>query len=188
MLPRKLKQLLKLSGGKVIINDEKSNKAFVVMGLKEYLREIRRMGELDPEEFWERYDFDEWELEDEYYFSGEEDSLEAPLAWEEKDSAGECFLPGEKEGENYLETIASLPSFGDPEERLDKLPKRNFKQEEAGELKEKRDLAANLTNAQLLDRINADIAQLRQRKVEEELESSLEAEQSEQSEIRYEEV
>jgi hypothetical protein len=177
MLPRKLKQLLRLSGGKVIINDEQANKAFVVMGLKEYLREIRRMGELEPEEFWGKYDFDEWELEDDYYLPQEDEGFSELefSSWEA--DAKDPFSSEEMEDDNYFQSITS---FQDPEQRLDNLPKRNFQnQSPQGEA------AANLTNTQLLDRINADIDQLRQRRVEEELENSLEAEQSE---IRYEEL
>ena len=106
MLSKELKQLIKLSGGKVIVSDGNLKSSFVVMKLDEYLKEIEGKGGI----------------------IGKQEAL-----FEDKTEPRE-------ESEQEAETEQGL------------------------------------TNEELLDRINTDIAQLRSRKVEKEAIDNFESE------------
>lgn len=120
MLSKELKQLIKLSGGKVIVSEGSLKSSFVVMSLAEYLKEIEGKRGINGK-------------------SGKELAAQA----------------GKSDG-----------------------PELSARNEEAGQ---------GLTNDELLDRINTDIAQLRNRNVEKEAVESFESEK-ENLEYNYESV
>lgn len=72
ILPKELRQVIKMSGGKVILSEGDVRSSYVVMKLSEYLKEKRKIQEGSHEDFDQEDEFEE----DDEYFDSEEDDFE----------------------------------------------------------------------------------------------------------------